>query len=216
MKRNTLALAVAASVSVGGFFTVSRTTRTTPGITFSNVLLLPAKDGRVVRSTLVPKPTWRGGQTWIITIAHPAPFGTETLTVRQLQRGNFTYTDSIFQPFPSCVPYRLTVKPDTVLTTTGAVSTRRDSLTARLTLCRALTGAEIAEQDSFPSSSFKILTCRGALPSSTPDTVKLLVGDTVQLGATVRNRYTGRVMLVSGDPIACESARKSRESERDS
>ena len=158
MNRLAMLLVTAAVVGTGGYFTVSQTTRTTAGITFSNVLF-KAKDGRVVKSTIVPKATWRGGQTWVITIQHPAPAVPETLIVRAPDMKKYVYTDSVFAPFPNCVPYRVTVKPDTVLTATGRVSTRKDSLTAKLSLCRPYTVAEAAIVDSFPSEHWRITFC---------------------------------------------------------
>jgi hypothetical protein len=196
MKLSTALLATA--LGVGGVLAVSTTTRTTPGITFSN-RLLPAKDGRVVRSTVVPKSTWRGGQTWTITIAHIGGLSVESLTVRAPAMGKYVFADSIFAPFPTCVPYRVTVRPDTVLTATGRVSTRRDSLTARLSLCRPYTVAEAAALDSFPGSTGRLHTCRSGqwVRDSAP---VFAVGDALQLAVLDTNRYTGKVRVQGGVP----------------
>jgi hypothetical protein len=158
--RAALAALTAASIAAGGYFTVSTTTRTSAGITFSN-RLTPAKDGRVIRSTVVPKATWRGGQTWTITIAHVNGLPVESLTVRAPAMRKYQFVDSVFAPFPACVPYRVTVKPDTVLTPTGRVSTRKDSLTARLSLCRPYTVKEAAWVDSFPVTGWRVSWCGG-------------------------------------------------------
>lgn len=156
MKR--LAAVTTIALGVGGVLAVSTTTRTTAGITFSNVLT-KAKDGRVIKSTLVPKTNWRGGLTWIITIQHPAPTMPETLTFRAPSMKKYVFTDSVWAPFPTCVPYRVTVTPDTVLTSSGRVSTKKDSVTAKLSLCRALTVPEAAWQDSFPTSGWRFTWC---------------------------------------------------------
>jgi hypothetical protein len=149
------------ALGTSGALVVSHTARTTPGITFSNVLT-KAKDGRVITSTVVPKPTWRGNQTWLITIQRPAPFPVESLTLKGTGgMGKFAFVDSVWAPFPACVPYRVTVWPDTVLTSTGRVSAKRDSVTAKLSLCRPYTVAEAAWADSFPASGWRVTWCGG-------------------------------------------------------
>ncbi len=201
MKLSTALLATA--LGVGGVLAVSTTTRTTPGITFSN-RLLPAKDGRVVRSTVVPKSTWRGGQTWTITITHGGGLPVESLTVRAPAMRQYQFVDSVFAPFPTCVPYRVTVKPDTVLTATGRVSTRRDSLTARLSLCRPYTVAEAADFDSFPPHTANLFYChpgdslrlRGVWVHS--DSIVMVVGDSLQIAVIDTNRYTGWARVQGG------------------
>jgi hypothetical protein len=195
MKLATALLATA--LGVGGVLAVSTTTRTTPGITFSN-RLLPAKDGRVVRSTVVPKSTWRGGQTWTITIAHVGGLPVESLTVRAPAMRKYQFVDSVFAPFPTCVPYRVTVVPDTVLTATGRVSTRRDSLTARLSLCRPYTVAEAAEIDSYPPRTAHIHACSNGRWVRDSGGIVIAVGDSVRLAVIDTNRYNGTWRIHGG------------------
>ena len=214
-----LKVAIAGVVASVGALVVSTTTRTTAGITFSNTLT-KAKDGRVVKSTLVPKPKWRGGQTWIITIAKDTN-DVDSMVIRGASMTNYVYTDSVWEPFPVCKPYRVTVVPDTVLTTTGRVSTKRDSLTAKTSLCRPYTVAEAAELDSFPESNNAIIVCGKwayhstrerdsiSIPPFTNSTspVPLDSGYLYRFGAVAVNRYTMRVRLDSDPSPAClESA----------
>jgi hypothetical protein len=150
---------VAMALATGGALVVATTSRTTPGITFSNTLTR-ARDGRVITSTLVPKASWRGGQTWTITIRHDAA-PVESLTFRTPGMAKYAFADSVWAPFPRCVPYRVTVVPDTALTATGRALARRDSLTASRSLCRPFTRAEAAFADSFPASGWRITWCGG-------------------------------------------------------
>lgn len=189
-------MATITALAVGGVLVVSNTTRTTPGVTFSN-RLTPAKDGRVIRSTVVPKTTWRGGQTWTVTITRAAPSPVESLTVRAATQRKWVYADTIWAPFPTCATYRVTVKPDTVLTATGRVSTRKDSLTARLSLCRPYTVAEAADLDSFPPATGHIHWCRAG--AWVRDTALVIgVGDSVHLAVIDTNRYTGQPRVQGG------------------
>lgn len=224
----------------------------TPGITVSN-RLTPAKDARVLVFTMTPKTSWMGPYTWRTTLNGADTVVTEEtpqyalgylvrglphsdsmkvirLTAAQIDELFYrrrTMTDTVFQAFPLCAIYRATVFPATV----NGVA-KRDSLTKRVFVCRVATPREVAETDSFPSQSFKILVCgryqylpldstnsgppwRDSLPiGARSDTIVMTVGHMIHLGATLTNRYTGRVELVSGDPMRCEAARASRESER--
>ena len=155
-------------------------TTTRAGISVSNRLTAP-KDARVLVSTLTPKAAWRGPYTWRVTID-----GADTLWMREpdpqpaIDDASGTtlmlasaevdrligrarqITDTVWQPFPSptCAQYRVTAFPAIVLTSTGRVSTKRDSVYKTVKLCRDSTRTERAIADSFPPSmSAHITTC---------------------------------------------------------
>lgn len=196
--RRALALATGLAVAVGGYFTLSSTTRTTAGITFSN-RLTTLKDGRVIRSTVVPKARWRGGQTWIITIQHTdttlPSWPVESLVVRAPSMQNWVYADTVWAPFPVCVPYRVTVVPDTVLTLAGNVSTRRDSLTAKTTLCRSYSVTELAYQDSFPNEGRRITICGGWMRKASLATLDSLLADRLAASKTAADSVKARAEI---------------------
>jgi hypothetical protein len=150
------------------------------GITTSN-RLTAARDARVLSHTMTPKANWRGPYTWVITITDTVnktvdslvhqesaevlvsdSTGVHVLTQQQAdslvtrKRG---YIDTVFTPYPVCAIYRVSVFPKIRFTATGRISTVRDSLTRKVSLCRPFSAAEIAWRDSFPTSHWRITTC---------------------------------------------------------
>lgn len=195
----------AALALVGGLVVVSTTARTAPGVTLSNVLT-PAKDGRVLVSTLVPKPSWAGGATWIITRPLPDASIDSTVVHTSLMQPT-QLADTVWLAYPRCATYRVTVVPDTVRTTRGVLRATRDSLTVKTSLCRPLTLAERAFVDSFPAP--RVVPCIDGLTPTQVQThrVSFTTGDAVPWATVARNRYTRRVQLLDGSPDACEPAR---------
>ena len=210
------AIATGTMIVVGAAVAAAPNVAMRSGITISN-RLTPAKDARVLNMTLTPKPSWAGPYRWVTTLQRDTVESIEPSTI---------ITDTIFQAFPTCATYRVTVFPKTV---NGVL--KRDSLTKTVPICRAMTKPELAFVDSFPDGE-KALLCskyqyqpRDTTTSGPPwrdstllgakgDTTILLVGRVTFLGSTIKNRYTGRVRLVQGDPVRCEAARAFRESER--
>lgn len=203
---STLALALTAAGAAvgGGYFVASNSTRTSPGITVSNVLT-KAKDGRVIKSTVVPKSTWRGGQTWIVTTTRSAS-RVDTTIARIPTMQSWVYVDSIFEAFPQCVPYRVTVVPDTVLSSGGRINARRDSLTTKLALCRPYTVAEAAFADTFPVGRLAPCVAQPTAAMLQARASDFPKGDTLVFAVFYRNRYTRQVMA-DGPMPQCEPMR---------
>lgn len=171
------------------------------GITVSN-RLTPEKDARVVSASVRAKPTWVAPFTWRVTL-------NDTIRDVFTSRSTYTVADVVDEAYPSCAVYRLTVFPTFPL---------RDSLTTKLSLCRAESVVERAQADSFPESAMRFVRCtatgyRALSDSSSGLTVAIGDTTTVAQALLARNRYTGVVIQIMGDPVACEPARAAMQAE---
>lgn len=101
-----------------------------PRITVSN-RLNSEKDGRIVVSSVIPKPSWATPYKWKVTL--------DDSVIKTIQ--GLKVTDTTYRGFPSCSRYRVTVFP---------ANTIKDSLTKSFNLCRSGHPEEIAFLDSYP------------------------------------------------------------------
>lgn len=171
------------------------------GITVSN-RLTPDKDARVVSATVRAKPSWVAPYTWRVTL-------NDTLRDVFVSGSTYTMADVVDAAYPTCAVYRLTVFPALPL---------GDSLTHKLSLCRAESVVERAQADSFPEAQMRFVRCTttGYRPlSDTTAGLAVAIGDTTTVAQALlaRNRYTGAVIQIMGDPIACEAARAAMQAE---
>lgn len=168
-------------LAFGGVALAAAVAVSTPRLTI-RTNLTAARDARVFRSTVTPKPGWRGPYTFVAV--EDATGQRDTIVHQQAA---VLFVDTIFTPYPTCAVYRVTVYP--------AVATRaRDSLTAKAALCRPYTIAEAAFVDSFPSSGRRINTCGAWAWKFNLDTLlqeRLSTARTAADSATARQEVDG-------------------------
>jgi hypothetical protein len=183
--------------------------QTTKSMTVSNTLILNRSARRVVTTATVPT-RWPRPIHWKVVMG-----GKVRAEVTDKGAAPYVLIDTIWEPVPVATSYR-------VVAYSG---TKRDSVFRTISVQRSMTTAELAHQDSFPNC--KILICGkyqhridsvtkkvlDSLPITMKgDTIQLFVGYSARLGLFAKNRYSGKVIILQGDPVLCESARREFES----
>lgn len=172
-----------------------------PGVRISNTLTAD-KQARIIVATVKPRVNWQKPYHWRATLDDST-----RVTFDDFGPGPaLTFADTVVEAYSApCPRYRVTVW-DVV---------RRDSLTNVVTMCRAVTVAEKAFADSFPSGSLHAVLCEIQPPVGAPlsDSIRarnlteLIPNFTQQQGAYLVNRYTQQRRYVPIDSSPCASPR---------
>jgi hypothetical protein len=178
----------------------------TKSLTISNTLILSGSARRIATTATVPN-KWPRPIRWRVVLDGRERYVGEDAVAP------FTLVDTVWQAMPVEQLYRITAYS----------ADRRDSVFRTLRITRVFTAGEIAFLDTFPQRDHRLRPCgrhqyradsmgnptRDSLPvTATATGASVRRGFLLFMGTFARNRYTGQVEIIAGDPVRCEPTRR--------